>query len=178
MTRLESGAAPLNLQWHVLEELVGSALARLQRELEHHSVRTDLPADLPLLHVEGELLTHVFVGLLENAVRHTPPGSAIEIAAHPSVDAVEITVADNGPGLPRESEEQVFEKFFRGRATSPDGRRGIGLGLAICRAVLRAHGGWITARNRPSGGAEFVVTVPCKDQPPQIRTEQGLDQEH
>jgi two-component system sensor histidine kinase KdpD len=176
MTRLESGAVKLNLQWHVLEELVGSALGRLRRELKSHTVRTVIPHELPLIHVDGALFEQVLVNLLDNAVRYTPPGSAIEITSRAvalaqAAQAVEIRIADNGPGLPPGPEDKVFDKFFRGAPATPDARRGVGLGLSICRSIVQAHGGQISARNRSGGGAEFIVVLPCKHQSPQVRVE-------
>jgi two-component system, OmpR family, sensor histidine kinase KdpD len=173
MTRIEAGAVVPNRQWHVLEEIVGSALNRVRHELESRPMRTDLPPDLPLLSVDGLLIEQVLVNLLENAVRYTPAGTPIELSAHVSGRQVEIRIADEGPGLPLGTEERVFEKFFRG-STSPDGRRGVGLGLAICRGIVQAHGGKLTARNRPEGGAEFVMSLPCETAPPPVETEQHL----
>jgi two-component system sensor histidine kinase KdpD len=168
MTRLTSGTVALNKQWHVLEEIVGSALARLRRELEHHAVRVDIPGDLPLLFLDGVLMEQAFVNLLENAARYTPAGSRIEITARVADKRVEIRVADDGPGLPPGSESRVFEKFFRGSTATGDGRRGAGLGLAICQAIIQAHRGQISARNRPGGGAEFVIWLPCEEAAPRV----------
>jgi two-component system sensor histidine kinase KdpD len=168
MTRLTSGTVALNKQWHVLEEIVGSALGRLRRELEHHVVRVDIPGDIPLLSLDGVLMEQVFFNLLENAARYTPAGSAIEIAARASEKRVEIRVADTGPGLPSGTESRVFEKFFRGSTVTDDGRRGAGLGLAICQAIIEAHGGRISARNRPAGGAEFIISLPCEETAPRV----------
>jgi len=172
MTRLESGAAVPNRQWHVLEEIVGSGLARLRDELGDRPVEVEIPADFPLLSVDGVLLEQALVNLLENAARYTPPGSRIEITAGRAGDRAEIRVADEGPGLPPGAEERVFEKFFRGTAALPDGRRGVGLGLAICRAIVEAHAGRITARNRPGGGAEFVIWLPVSADAPTVRLDE------
>jgi two-component system, OmpR family, sensor histidine kinase KdpD len=179
MTKLESGGVALNKQWHVLEEIVGSARARLRRELESHPVRVDIPGDLPLLLVDGLLLEQVLANLLENAARYTPAGNAIDITARREGRRTEIRVADHGPGLPAGSETRVFEKFFRGPPNSSallrdgahrvvDGRRGAGLGLAICKGFIQAHGGQISARNRPGGGAEFVISLPNEETAPQV----------
>lgn len=168
MTRLGSGNVVLNKQWHVLEEIVGSALTRLRGELKDREVFVAIPQDLPLLYLDGVLLEQVFFNLLENAARYTPAGSQIEIAAHMEEKQAEIRLADNGPGLPAGSESRVFEKFFRGGTSTIDGQRGVGLGLAICRAVVEAHGGRILGRNRPSGGAEFLITLPCKEPAPRV----------
>jgi two-component system sensor histidine kinase KdpD len=119
------------------------------------------------------LIEQVLVNLLENAIHYTPPGSPIEVAARKLGELVEIRVADHGPGLPFGAEERVFEKFYRGTTKQPDSRRGVGLGLTICRGIVKAHGGAITARNRPSGGAEFVVTLPAGAQPPHVSYEES-----
>jgi two-component system sensor histidine kinase KdpD len=168
MTRLTSGTVALNKQWHVLEEIVGSALARLRRELEHHTVRVAVSSDLPLLFLDGVLMEQVFFNLLENASRYTPAGSRIEVAARVEDKRVRVRVVDNGPGLPPGSEARVFEKFFRGSTAVGDGMRGAGLGLAICRAIIEAHSGRISARNGPGGGAEFVISLPCEETAPRV----------
>jgi two-component system sensor histidine kinase KdpD len=172
MTRLESGDVRLNRQWHVLEEIVGSALVRLRRELDHHVVHVEIAGDLPLVHVDGVLMEQVLVNLLENAARYTPRGAKIEIDARHEAGQIQIRVADNGPGIPPGSELRVFEKFYRGDAATADSRRGVGLGLAICQAIVEAHRGRISARNRFEGGSEFLITLPCeKTAPPVILDE-------
>jgi two-component system sensor histidine kinase KdpD len=168
MARLDSGSVSLNRQWHVLEEIVGVALDAAKRELGEHRVRISIPADLPLVHVDGFLLEQVLVNLLENASRYTPARSEIEITGKAGDRRIEIRVADNGAGLPPGSEARIFDKFFRGATVAPDGRRGVGLGLAICRAIVEAHGGRIAAANRAQGGAEFVITLPVTETPPRI----------
>jgi two-component system sensor histidine kinase KdpD len=167
MTRLESGSLVINKQWHVLEEIVGSALGRLKQELQQHTVTVHIPVEFPLIQVDGVLLEQAFVNLLDNAARYTPPGSCIDISARQLDESTEIVVSDNGPGLPPGSERRVFEKFFRG-ATAADSRRGVGLGLAICEAIIRTHGGLITARNHSKGGAEFTIRLPSKEKPPKV----------
>jgi two-component system, OmpR family, sensor histidine kinase KdpD len=168
MARLDSGSILLNRQWQVLEELVGVSLAQVEQDLKGRNVQIDLPADLPLLFVDGDLISQVMVNLVENAIRYTPPPATIEIAASFARGRVTIRVADNGPGLPPGSETKVFDKFFRGATVTADGRRGVGLGLAICRSIVLAHGGEIRAANRPTGGAEFTITLPCTTQPPAV----------
>ncbi len=156
MTRLESGALPLQREWHSVEELVGAALARLERALRGRRVAAAVPADLPLIFVDGVLLEQVLVNLLDNALKHTPAGAAIGVAARATGDAVVVEVSDDGPGLPPGDEERVFEKFYRGGARSA----GFGLGLPICRAIVEAHGGHIRAEAGRPVGAAFVFTLP------------------
>jgi two-component system sensor histidine kinase KdpD len=171
MARLDAGSVVLNRQWHVLEEVVGLALNSVKRELKEHDVRVLIPQDFPLLNIDAFLMEQVLVNLLENASRYTPAGSEIEISTVAHNKRAEIRILDNGPGLPPGSEAKVFDKFFRGATIAPDGRRGVGLGLAICQAIIEAHGGKITAANRGEGGAEFVISLPCTETPPKIETE-------
>ncbi len=166
MARLESGSLSLNRQWHVLEELVGSAIARLRRELKDRAVTVQIPESFPSIFVDGLLLEQVLVNLLENAARYTATGGRIEIFARPAGHRIEIHVADNGPGLPAGAELKVFEKFYSDQKPIADGRRGIGLGLAICQGIVAAHGGRIIAASRATGGAEFTISLPCKQQAP------------
>jgi two-component system sensor histidine kinase KdpD len=162
MTRLESGSLRLNRDWHSLEELVGSALARLEPGLKSRPVHVSVPADLPLVPVDGVLIEQALVNLVDNAVKYTDATSPITIGARASEGTLTVEVADEGPGLPPGAEERVFEKFFR--ATS--GPRGFGLGLPICRAIVTAHGGRIWAERREPRGTVFRFTLPLGDTPP------------
>jgi two-component system sensor histidine kinase KdpD len=169
MTRLESGSLQLSRDWHSLEELVGTALARLERGAKGRPIKVSIPADLPLVPVDGVLVEQVLVNLLDNALKYTPPGSAIRVTATSRDGAVTVEVADEGPGLPIGAEERVFETFYRGGS----GQRGFGLGLPICSAIVTAHGGRIWAENRPSRGAVFRFTLPLGDGPPPAMEEDG-----
>lgn len=170
MSKLDAGVATPSCQWHVLEELVGSALHRTRRELTQHEVAVHLPNDLPLLYVDGLLMEQVFVNLFENAARYTPEGTEVTIRAALDGKHVRIAISDNGPGLPAGAEERIFDRFYRASPTA-DGGRGSGLGLAISRAIIKAHGGTIAAANRPGGGAEFVIRLPLPKDAPQVVVE-------
>ncbi len=167
MSKLDAGASTPNQQWYVLEEIVGSALHRTHRELAHHEVTVLLPLELPLVFVDGLLMEQVFVNLLENAARYTPIGTKVAIQAAVDGKHIRISISDNGPGVPVGAEEQIFNKFYRASPTA-DAGRGSGLGLAICRGIVTAHGGRISAANRPGGGAEFVIRLPIPKDTPQV----------
>ncbi len=163
MARLQVGNVKLKREWQPLEEVVGVALQSRSAMLAQHSVHIDLPADLPLLEFDAVLMERVFCNLIENAAKYTPPGSLIEIKARRDGDQAEIVVADNGPGLPPGKKESLFEKFTRGREEK--GVAGVGLGLAIVRAIITAHDGTIRAESRPGGGARFVIRLPAGEPP-------------
>jgi two-component system sensor histidine kinase KdpD len=164
MTRLESGTVAVQREWVPLEELIGSALTRLEAELEGRAVSVSLPSDLPLVSVDPVLLEQALVNLLENAAKHTPSGTAIDVSAQHDGDLV-VAVADRGPGVPEGDEERVFDKFYRGTAVRTSG---VGLGLPICRAIAEAHGGSIVAQHRDEGGAVFRMRLPQHGAPPSV----------
>ncbi len=177
MARLQAGAVQLNRAWQPLEEVVGSALAACGTTLAGRDIRVDLPDGLPLLHLDTVLIERVLVNLLENATKYTPEGSAIEITARARSDSVAILVDDHGPGLPKGREARVFEKFERGQRESAT--PGVGLGLAICRAIVEAHGGTIEGHNREEAGAvrgaRFVITLPRGTPPEDLGTTATTD---
>jgi two-component system sensor histidine kinase KdpD len=167
MARLEAGAVQLNRAWLPLEEVVGAALASCAPSLAGRPVRVRLSDDLPLLHLDAVLIERVLVNLLENAVKYTPAGSAIDISASTAEHQVVVTLDDHGPGLPKGKEELVFEKFERGSKESAT--PGVGLGLAICRAIMQAHGGDIRGETRLRDGhvigARFMLFLPLGTPP-------------
>jgi two-component system sensor histidine kinase KdpD len=158
MARLQAGPVQLNRQWQPLEEVVGSAIKAMSGTLSPTRLRVSLPEDLPLLHIDAVLLERVLCNLLENAGKYTPSGSPIEISAVASSSQVTVRVDDHGPGLPKGREEALFQMFERGRKESS--APGVGLGLAICRAIVQAHGGSIRGETRPGGGARFSFDLP------------------
>jgi len=149
-----------------MEEIVGSACAKLQRTLAGHNLVLSIPADLPLCECDPVLIQRVLVNLLDNAAKFTLPGSTIAVTAQATGDCMKVSVEDNGPGLPPGQETRVFEKFMRGESES--NKPGVGLGLALCKAIAEVHGGSIAAQNRASGGARFVLTLPLGHLPPAV----------
>jgi two-component system, OmpR family, sensor histidine kinase KdpD len=164
MARLQAGNVQLNHQWHVLEEIVGSALRALRRVLAEHVVEVALEATVPLVYMDSVLVERVLCNLIENAAKYTPKGSRIRIDGGVHQGELRVRVADNGPGLPPQMLEAVFDKFTRGEKESAN--PGVGLGLAICKAIVHAHRGRIWAENRPEGGAQFTFTLPLGEPPP------------
>ena len=165
MARLQAGAVTLRRDWQSLEELAGSALRSVELALGAHAVRIDLPNDLPLLHADGVLIERVLANLVENAAKYTPAGSTITLSARREGAQIVVDVSDDGPGLPAGDIEPLFRKFSRGDKESST--PGVGLGLAICRAIVHAHGGQISGFNRaaPEHGAVLRFTLPHREMP-------------
>lgn len=168
MTRLESGAVVLARDWIPLDEVVGTALARVEKTLSDRPVKVEIGEEIRWMLIDPVLFEHALVNLLENAAKHTPAGAGIELRAGGGPGEVWIEVADHGPGIRPGDEQKIFEKFYRAEGSTSVGA---GLGLAICRAIALAHGGSIDARNRPEGGAAFRVRVPVVGAPPSIASE-------
>ncbi len=163
MTRLEAGGIQVNKAWQPLEDVVGAALTYMEQPLAGRPVNVRLDPDLPLAPLDEVSIEQVLVNLLENAIKYTPGGSPIDLAAWSDGLTVTVEVADRGPGLAAGDEARVFEKFYRAGRTGS----GVGLGLAICRGIVEAHGGRIWAENRSDGGAAFRFELPIEGQPPQ-----------
>ena len=163
LVRFESGQAALRRDWQTLDDLVGSALASNAEKLAAHPVELHLAAELPPVWVDATLIVQVFANLFDNIAKYTPAGTRVRVSAmaEPGGGAVRVVVDDEGPGLPAGDPARLFDKFQRG--TGEGSVAGVGLGLAICQAIVRAHGGEIEAQRREGGGARFVFTLPATE---------------
>lgn len=175
MARLQSGqqhgGLSLKREWQPIEEVIGASIQLLGSALDGHRINAHLPADLPLIHVDAVLLERVFGNLLENAAKYAPPHTPIDLSVQPLAGRLHVTVHNEGPGFPPDRLHAVFDLFERGQheGTVP----GVGLGLAICRLIIDAHGGHIEALNPPEGGATVHFTLPLGT-PPVIEPEAEL----
>lgn len=163
MARLQSGGFSLRKEWLTLEEVVGSALKMLEPGLGGQHIALSLPEPLMLIQVDGPLFERVLINLLENAVKYAGPRAEIGLNAQQRNGRLDLEVWDNGRGIPAGQERQIFAKFARGNKESAI--PGVGLGLAICQAIVEVHGGEIFAVNRPEGGASFHVLLPLPPPP-------------
>ncbi len=160
MTSLEAGALRVrNKEWQPLEEVIGVALNRLDEQLEDRPVHVSIAPDAALVPFDATLVEQIFVNLVENALKYTPPSSPISIGARRVADGVEVAVTDAGPGVPVGEEESIFEKFHRATRTGP----GMGIGLTICRGIVTAHGGRIWYERGDGGGASFRFVLPLDE---------------
>jgi len=175
MARLQSGQhlghVTLRREWQPIEEVIGASIQTLGQALKAHPVRVHLPPDTPLVHIDAVLMERVFGNLLDNASRYAPPGTDIHVHATPEGGWLQLRVCNAGAGFPPNRLETVFGLFERGQPESSV--PGIGLGLAICKAIVQAHGGEISAHNPAQGGAEVRFSLPL-GQPPEIDVDDGL----
>jgi two-component system sensor histidine kinase KdpD len=158
MARLQVGGVQLKKDWQSIEEIVGSSVARFKNALAGHQLVVAIPMDLPLCECDPVLMQRVIVNLLDNAAKYSPPSSTISISSKALDETMTLVVEDDGFGLPLGQETQLFDKFMRGETES--NKPGIGLGLALCKVIVEAHGGTITAENRAPKGARFIVSLP------------------
>jgi two-component system sensor histidine kinase KdpD len=158
LMRFESGQIALRRDGHALDDLIGSGLARVEERLSDHPVHIEVPNELPVLFVDGTLIVQVLANIFDNAAKYTPPGSMVHIEARLDADRVQVVIDDEGPGFPATHRDRLFDKFQRGQ--DEGSVAGAGLGLAICRAIIRAHGGEIRATDRPGGGARVEFFLP------------------
>lgn len=163
MTRLETGAITVERDWAAMTEIAGSVLTRLSERLAGHRLVVDIPADLPLVRVDATLIDQALSNLVENAARHTPPGTVVRVRVQHTGDALVVSVEDLGVGIDDRDLERVFTKFHRGAAEGPGG--GVGLGLAICRAIVRLHEGKAWVEKLAGGGIAFRFSLPVEEAP-------------
>jgi two-component system sensor histidine kinase KdpD len=160
LMRLETSAGLTRAEWQSLEELIGTAVRYNEHRLGPWRITIDIPPDFPLVFMDGHLIVQLVSNLLENASKHTPEGTSISVTASLRNGTVLLHVDDDGPGFGTKDPEELFEKFERGQEEGHVS--GVGLGLAICRAIARLHGGEIRAANRAAGGARFEITFPLE----------------
>ena len=156
LSRIEAGSLRPELQAVPLDELITSRVRKLNRVLRNAHVQVDVPFTLPLAEADYTLLDQVITNLLDNAARHSPEGGMIRVRARERDGMIEVAVTDQGPGVSADQRVRVFEPFLRG-----EGSTSSGIGLAICKAIVEAHGGTIGVEDANGGGAQFVFTVPA-----------------
>jgi two-component system sensor histidine kinase KdpD len=169
LARMQSDGMRLNSDWHLLGEVIGSALSRANPIVRDRRIRIELPPDLPLIRIDAAMFERVLINLLDNAAKYTRPGSTIRLRADSGEGRMNLIVEDDGPGLPAGDPEDLFVPFSRGLTESSI--PGVGLGLSLCRTIVAAHGGTIQAGASPLGGAAFEIRLPLGE-PPSIPIEE------
>ncbi len=162
MSRIEGGALKPEKEWYPVDELIHDVLDHMQPVLQGRTVGTHLPDDLPPVELDYLQMDQVLTNLIENAVRYTPPESPIEVSAQIDGEQMVISISDRGPGIPQADKERIFDKFYRVLSTQRNAATipGSGLGLAVSKGLVEAHGGHIWVEDRPGGGSLFRFTLP------------------
>lgn len=160
MTRIQDGKLVIHSENEVVDEIIGAAVTRISKYAGTHTIRTVSSDEILVVPMDRQLIVQVLVNLLDNAIRHSRPGSTIELSARKGKDAVYFEVSDDGGGIRQTPVESIFESFVSGSSEGGDHGRGTGLGLNICQSIVHAHGGIIGAYNNNKGGATVYFTLP------------------
>ncbi len=163
ITRIGDGRAQLHLSPQVVEEVIQEALGHIDRMNDTHRIESQMEDELLLASMDPRLIVQVIVNLAENALKYTPPGSLIQISARRQGRLIAISVSDNGPGIPDSQKEKIFDMFYTGKNKISDSRRSLGLGLALCKSIVNAHGGEISIEDNIPQGALFTFTIPASE---------------
>ncbi len=163
ISRIENGQMRLHLSLDVVNDVIEEALRHADRKVSEHTVVVKNSDELLLVRMDAGLVTQVLINLINNAVKNTPPGSTIVVESEGRDGQVVISVTDDGPGIPDEVKPHIFEMFYTGPGKIADGRRGMGLGLALCKSIVEAHGGTIALRDNQPTGCRFICTLPMEE---------------
>ena len=160
ISRIEDGRMNLSISTELVSEVFEEALRHTNRHSGQHTITVQMDDDLLLAHMDAKLVVQVLINLVDNAIKYTPAGSHIVLSAAAQGESAVIRVSDDGPGIPDEAKEKVFEMFSTGEKRISDSRRSLGLGLALCRTIIAAHGGTITLSDNTPHGCIFTFTLP------------------
>ena len=161
ITRIEDGRVKLSLSVELMDEVITEALHHVSKKREEHTIRVTSEEDFILARIDARLIVQVLINLVNNAIKYTQPGSVIEIHTAKVEHEVYVSVADNGPGIPEDQKMQIFDMFYTGKQKLADSRRSLGLGLALCKSIVNAHGGSIKVEDNMPHGSVFTFTLPA-----------------
>ena len=163
VTRIEEGRMNFNMSIQLMDEVISEALTHIRQKRNRHDIEVYCEDELLLAKMDAKLIVQVIINLVENAIKYTPYGTSIRIVAKKEAKAVAVSVIDNGPGIPKEIKPRVFDMFYTGENKVADSRRSLGLGLALCKSIINAHGGEITLTDNQSQGCNFTFTLPLEE---------------
>ena len=164
-TRLENGEAKLSFSTEVLEDILEEAASHVRAFSPNHQILVESPSEMILVRADARLIMQLLINLLNNAVKYTPEGSTVRVSAEKRGGTAYITVAGNGPGVPDEHKPKIFDMFYTGDQSVSDGRRSLGFGLALCKTIIKAHGGEISVSDNVPHGAVFTFSLPAEEVP-------------
>ena len=163
ISRIENGNMQLHMSLEILSDVIAEAMKHIDRNAKQHKIIVENEEDLLLVNMDGRFIMQVLINLINNAVKNTPEGSTIQILSKKEGTNAIIKVTDNGPGIPDSMKPHIFDMFYTGRNKVADGRRGLGLGLALCKSIIEAHRGKITLSDNQPSGCCFTISLPIKE---------------
>ncbi len=163
VTRLEDGNMKLNKSAELIDEIIAEALNHINKRSVEHKITVCESDDIILVDVDARLIVQVIINIVDNAIKYTPNGSEITICAERKDDMISVSIADNGNGIADDIKDKVFDMFYTGANKIADSRRSLGLGLALCKTIISAHGGEISITNNTPHGTVFTFTLPTKE---------------
>ncbi|MCC8128117.1 MAG: DUF4118 domain-containing protein [Clostridiales bacterium] len=163
ITRIEDGRMRLAMSAQLVDEVIAEALRHITRKAAEHQIVTNISDDLLLARMDSKLVIQVILNLIDNAVKYTPIGSTITISARKAGGDISVCVSDNGPGIPDQEKPHIFEMFYTGEKKAADSHRSLGLGLALCKSIINAHGGELTLTDHQPHGCTFTFTLPSSE---------------
>ena len=163
--RSENGTLPLRRDAELMGEIFHEALSHVDRRAAEHEIRVELEDDMLMANMDARLIVQVIINIVNNAVKYTPEGSDICLSVQKENSMVRIEIADNGPGISDEAKQRLFDMFYTVNTGSAgtDSRRGLGLGLSLCKSIVEAHGGAITVHDNQPHGSVFSFTLPFEE---------------
>ena len=161
VSRLEEGRMQIHLTTELMDEVVAEALRHISRRSSAYRLDVQSGEEYLLARIDARLIVQVLINIIDNAIKYTPPGSEIRIRWRRQGDSILVSVADNGPGIPDEAKPRIFDMFYSASNAIGDSRRSMGLGLALCKSIVNAHGGEITVADQEPHGAIFTFSIPA-----------------
>ena len=163
ISRIENGRMELHLSTEIMGDVIAEALRHVDRNADRHHIVVKESSEVLLVRMDSRLIMQVLINLINNAIKNTPVGSQIVIRSEQIDGETVVTVSDDGPGIPDDVKQHIFEMFYTGQNTVVDGRRGLGLGLALCKSIVEAHHGRIRLVDNDPHGCRFIISLPMKE---------------
>ena len=163
ITKIEEGRLNMNLSTELLDEVIADALQHIDRKKTEHRIIFQPSEEFMLVKIDARLISQVIINIVDNAIKYTQKGSEIRITTEKQGEQAIVRIADNGPGIPDDMKQHVFEMFYSGAKNIADSRRSLGLGLSLCMAIVTAHGGELELTDNIPHGAVFTFTLPTEE---------------
>jgi two-component system sensor histidine kinase KdpD len=163
VTKIEDGTMNLRLTAELMDEVITEALRHINRKSVEHHITVKQSEEFILAKMDARLIIQVIINIVDNAIKYTPKGSSITISTSKAKGRVIVEIADDGPGIPDEAKPRIFDMFYTANTKVADSRRGLGLGLALCKSILNVHGGEITVSDNKPTGTVFRFTLPAEE---------------